>query len=86
MSAAQACLEDLSLAMEADVTTRIVQTRINGVEKLRHIFTVTVMRGENLLGKGLNKPADAFVIITDRETGDRLLKSRTVLGAEDPRW
>jgi len=72
MSAAQACLEDLSLAMEADVTTRIVQThkpRINGVEKLRHIFTVTVMRGENLLGKGLNKPADAFVIITDRETG-----------------
>ena len=89
MGAAQACIDDLTFAMEADETARIVRTHkpsVNGTEKPRHLFTVTLMRGENLFGKGLSKPADAFVVISDKETGDRLLKSRTILGAEDPRW
>ena len=88
MGAAKACLDDLVFAMEAEETARIVKTHkrlSNGGDKSRLIFSVTVMRGENLLGKGL-KSADAFVIITDPETGERLLKSRTVLGVEDPRW
>lgn len=89
MGAAKACLGDLIFAMEAEETARIVKQhkpKTNGETKLRHVFTLTVMRGENLFGKGLNKPADSFLVVTDRETGERLLKSRTVLGAEDPKW
>ncbi|ORY25540.1 hypothetical protein BCR39DRAFT_543937 [Naematelia encephala] len=92
MSAAQVCLEDLVYALEAEDTARIVKEHklssgISASDKPgRNVFTVTVMRGENMLGKGLGKPADAFVTVVDRETGERLVKSRTILGAEDPRW
>ena len=89
MGAAQICLEDLMESMEAEETARIVtahKPRAIGGERPRHIFSITLMRGENLLGKGFSKPADAFVVITDGETSERLLKSRTILGVEDPRW
>ncbi len=89
IGAAKACLEDLIFALEAEETARIVKThkpKTNDVEKPRNLFTITLMRGDNMFGKGLSKPADAFIVITDRENGERLLKSRTVLGAEDPRW
>ena len=89
MGGAKDCLEDLIHAMEAEETARIVKTHkppLNGGDKSRLIFNVTIMRGESMFGKNLNKPADTFVVITDRETGDRLLKSRTILGVEDPRW
>lgn len=82
MGAAQISLDDLVYAMEAEETSRIVKPATSG--KQRYVFSVTVMRGENLLGK--SKAADAFVVITNRMTGERHLKTRTVLGAEDPRW
>ena len=89
MVVAQSSLADLGFAMEAEETARIVKTHklpSAQAEKSTNVFTVMIMRGENLLGKGLNKPADAFVHVTDKESGERLLKTRTVLGAEDPRW
>lgn len=82
MGAAQISLDDLVYAMEAEETARIVKPTTSA--KLRYVFSVTVMRGENLLGK--SKAADAFVCVADRTTNARLLKSRTVVGAEDPRW
>lgn len=82
MGAAQISLDDLVYAMEAEETARIVRPATSG--KQRYVFSVTVMRGENLLGK--SKAADAFVVITNRMTSERHLKTRTVLGAEDPRW
>lgn len=82
MGAAQISLDDLVFAMEAEETARIVKPATSA--KPRCLFSVTVMRGENLLGK--SKAADAFVCVTDRVTNGRLLKSRTVVGAEDPRW
>ncbi len=94
MGAAQISLEDLVFAMEAEETARILRSHKvpNGsssaalTEKTRNVFSVTVMRGENLLAKNLTKPADGFVVVVDKETGERVLKTRTVLGAEDPRW
>lgn len=91
MGAAQVCVDDLVFAMEAEDTTRVLQSnkspRLGGVkEPPRHTFSITILRGENLLGKAQNKGADGFVTITDRETGERYIKTRTVLGAEDPRW
>lgn len=82
MGAAQISLDDLVYAMEAEETARIVKPTTSA--KPRYVFSVTVMRGENLLGK--SKAADAFVCVADRTTNARLLKSRTVVGAEDPRW
>lgn len=82
MGAAQISLDDLVFAMEAEETARIVKPASNA--KQRHVFSVTVMRGENLLGK--SKAADAFVVISNRMTNERHLKTRTILGAEDPRW
>lgn len=82
MGAAQISLDDLVYAMEAEETARIVKPSASG--KQRYVFSVTIMRGENLLGK--TKAADAFVCVTTLSGSERLLKSRTVLGAEDPRW
>jgi hypothetical protein len=82
MGAAQISLDDLAYAMEAEETARIVKPATSA--KQRYVFSVTVMRGENLLGK--SKAADAFVCVTTRNGSERLLKSRTVIGAEDPRW
>ncbi|WVQ64082.1 uncharacterized protein L199_002241 [Kwoniella botswanensis] len=89
MSAAKQSLEDLMYAMEAEDTARIVKSVKSNTandKSTRHVFTVTVLRGENLIGRGGSKPADGFVIVTDKETGERLIKTRTILGAEDPRW
>ena len=88
MYAAQGCLDDLVFALEADETARIVkQHKLSGpADKNRHVFTVNILRGEGILTKGLTKAADGFAVVTDRETGERLVKTRTVLGQEDPRW
>jgi hypothetical protein len=89
MGAAQVCLDDLLFALEADETARIVKEHKlpNGPpERTRHVFTVMVLRGENILTRGLVKGADGFVVVTDKETGERLIKTRTVLGQEDPKW
>ena len=88
MGAAQICLDDLVFALEAEDTARIVkQNKPPGVpERSRHIFSVTIMRGEGILNKSLGKGADGFVTVTDAQTGERLIKTRTVLGQEDPRW
>lgn len=88
MGAAQICLDDLVFALEAEDTARIVkQNKPPGVpERARHVFSVTIMRGEGILTKGLGKGADGFVVVTDTQTGERLIKTRTVLGQEDPRW
>ncbi|KAK8843517.1 hypothetical protein IAR55_007177 [Kwoniella newhampshirensis] len=90
MGAAQVSLEDLVFAMEAEETARIVKEhKLNGAlpdKATRHVFTIIVLRGDSLLGRGLSKAADSFVTVVDKETGERLIKTRTVLGAEDPRW
>jgi hypothetical protein len=82
MGAAQISLDDLVYAMEAEETARIVKSSTSA--KQRYVFSVTIMRGENLLGK--SKAADAFVCVNTHSGSERLLKSRTVIGAEDPRW
>ncbi len=90
MGAAQEFIEDQYVAMEAEDTARIVKAHNVSSHQadrpVRNIFTLTIMRGQGLLGKSLSKPADAFVVVADKENGERLLKTRTVLGAEDPRW
>ena len=82
MGAAQISLEDLVYAMEAEETARIVKPKI--ASKTRYVFSITVMRGQNLFGK--SKPADGFAVVSEIGGGERLLKTRTVLGTEDPRW
>lgn len=82
MGAAQISLDDLVYAMEAEETARIVKPSTSA--KQRYVFSVTVMRGENLFGK--SKEADAFVTVATRSGSERLMKSRTVIGVEDPRW
>jgi hypothetical protein len=88
MGAAQASLEDMVYAMEADETARIVKEhKLPGAQPEKsgtNIFTVTIMRGQCILGKGLSKAADGFVVVV--AGGERIFKTRTVLGAEDPRW
>lgn len=92
MAAARACLEDLAYAMEADETARIVKehrlkTGLTTADKpARYLFTITLSRGENLLAKGLSKPADAFVCVMDPSAGQRIHKSKTILGQLDPHW
>lgn len=92
MAAARACLEDLAYAMEADETARIVKehrlkTGLTTADKpARYLFTITLSRGENLLAKGLQKPADAFVCVMDPGAGQRIHKSKTILGQLDPHW
>ncbi|KAL7418776.1 hypothetical protein Q5752_006459 [Cryptotrichosporon argae] len=90
MGAAQVSLDDLAFAMEADETARIVREHrlsvVGNDKPTRSVFSVTVLRGGGLLGKSQTKPADAFVAVTDKETGERLIKTRTVLAAEDPKW
>lgn len=90
MGAAQTCLEDMSFAMEAEDTARIIKAHhLSGAQPdkaIRHVFTVTILRGENLLGKGLIKAADGFVVVLDKQSGDRCIKTKTVLGTEDPKW
>ena len=91
MGAAKVCVEDLLYAMEAEDTAKIVKERTPRIgtvqdKNLRHTFTVTISRGQNLLGRAQHKGADAFVVVNDRELGERLIKTSTVLGAEDPKW
>lgn len=47
-------------------------------------FTVTILGGENLHTKQ-GKAIEAFVVFTERESGERVLKTRTVSG-DDARW
>ena len=89
MGAAQICLDDLHYALEAEETAKIIKSHKlpdGPPEKNRNIFTVKVMRGEGILTRGLVKGADGFAVITEKDNGARLLKTRTVLGQEDPRW
>lgn len=92
MGAAKACVEDLSIAMEADECTRIVRDHKLQIgataqqDKLaRHVFQITVSRGENLYARGLAKPADAFVVVNDTAVG-RILKTKTQMNQIDPIW
>lgn len=89
MGAAKVCLDDLVFALEAEETARIVKEHKlpNGPpETKRNVFSVTILRGEGILTRALNKGADGFVVVTDKETGERLIKTRTILSQEDPKW
>ncbi|ADV25829.1 cytoplasmic protein [Cryptococcus gattii E566] len=90
MGAAKTCLEDMSFAMEAEDTARIIKAHhLSGAQPdkaIRHVFTVSILRGENLLGKGLVKAADGFVVVLDKQSGERCIKTKTVMGTEDPKW
>ncbi|WOO80435.1 putative protein [Vanrija pseudolonga] len=89
MKASRSLLEDLAYTLEADETARIVKEKgLQGVstQPARHCFVISVIRGQNLLTKSSTKAADAFVAVVDRDTGERLFKSRTVLETEDPKW
>lgn len=88
LNAAQEYLEELGYQMEAEETERIIRQKGPGGANdraARHVFAVTVLRGQNLL-TGSAKPADAFVTVVDKESSERLFKSRTVLETEDPKW
>ncbi|ODO07655.1 cytoplasmic protein [Cryptococcus wingfieldii CBS 7118] len=90
MGAAKTCLEDLTFALEAAHTARIVKSHHldtpHTERNVNHVFTVTVVRGQGLLGRGLKGGADAFVVVLDKGTGERRIKTKTILGAEDPKW
>lgn len=94
MIAAKACVEDLSFAMEADETARIVKDHklmVGGYGNAqettaRYIFAITITRGENLLSRGLHKAADAFVTVLDTTANARVHKSKTMIGQLDPAW
>lgn len=81
-------------AIGADETARIVREhklKIRGVQRnedtiARYLFSVNVVRGENLLNKNLGKPADAFVTLQDVTSSTRVLKTGTVIGRIDPTW
>lgn len=47
-------------------------------------FTITILGGENLHTKQ-GKSVEAFVVVAERETGERVLKTRTVPG-DGARW
>lgn len=88
MGAAVKCLDGLEEFLEAEETSHTLSKHnLNASNRLeRQLFTVTVLRGQNLLTRASAKPADAFVAVKDCETGARVFKSRTVLETEDPRW
>ncbi len=94
MYAAKSSTEDLMVAIGADETAQIVRQhklQVNGAHKdadriARYIFSVNVVRGENLLNKNLGKPADAFVTLQDVTSSTRVLKTGTVIGRLDPTW
>lgn len=88
MGAANLCVDDLAHLMEADESARVVREHKLAdafPRPKQYRFSVTVLRGQNLLTKSA-KPADALVTVTDKATGERLFKSRTVLETEDPKW
>lgn len=88
MSACATSLDDLMTAIGPEETTRLVRTKTRGDvdQAIKYPFVVGITRGQNLLGKGQGKAADAFCVIADNQSGERLIKTRTVLGVEDPRW
>lgn len=90
MGAAKTCLEDMAFAMEAKDTARIIKAHhLSGAppdKTIRHLFTVMILRGEDLLGKGLVKAADGFVVVLDKQSGERCIKTKTVLNTQDPKW
>lgn len=94
MGAAKVSVDDLMHAMEADETSRIVRdhqlrtgTTAAKDKPARYIFQITVSRGENLLGKGLSKAADAFVSVHDTSDGTtRVHKTNTLISQIDPMW
>lgn len=89
MGAASEFIDDLSYALEADESARVLREHnFSGMNNVapRQIFSVQVVRGQNILTRGSAKPADSFVTIVDHDTGERLFKSRTVLETEDPKW
>jgi hypothetical protein len=88
MGAARAHLEDVGFFMEADACARTIREHklpLENKQGQQHRFSVTVLRGQNLLTRG-GKPADALVSVSSAATGERIFKSRTVLESEDPRW
>lgn len=88
MGAAGEFIDDLSYALDADGSARVLREHLSTANSPapRQIFTVQVLRGQNILTRGSAKPADSFVAVYDLDTGERLFKSRTVLETEDPKW
>lgn len=91
MIAAKQCTEDLGYALDAAETSRIVKEHrladkvaLNGGAKYE--FHVVVGRGENLYGKSLTHPADAFVTVFESGSTTRLHKTKTVMSQIDPTW
>ncbi|ORX38986.1 hypothetical protein BD324DRAFT_618118 [Kockovaella imperatae] len=82
----QVSLQDIISDQDISSKPNVKSLRVNGDATGRRAVTVTLMRGSGMLAKGSTKAADAFVVFSDKETGDRLLKTQTILGNENPRW
>lgn len=79
-------VEDLLVAVDYEDAARYIPAKLRqGTTSSTQTFEITVGRGMILLGKGQNK-MDAFCVITDKATGQRLMKTRTVLSGEEPSW
>jgi hypothetical protein len=91
MIAAKQCTEDLGYALDAAETSRIVKEhrladRVAHTGNAKYEFHIVVGRGENLYGKSLTHPADAFVTVFESGSTTRIHKTKTVMSQIDPTW
>jgi hypothetical protein len=91
MIAAKQCTEDLGYALDAAETSRIVKehhltNKVPHTGNAKYEFHIVIGRGENLYGKNLSNPADAFVTVFESGTPTRIHKTKTVMSQIDPTW
>lgn len=91
MIAAKQCTEDLGYALDAAETSRIVKehhltNKVPHTGNAKYEFHIVIGRGENLYGKNLSSPADAFVTVFESGTSTRIHKTKTVMSQIDPTW
>lgn len=94
MIAAKQCTEDLGYALDAAETSRIVKEHRLKADNItphaagshKYDFHIVIGRGENLYGKNMAHPADAFVTVFESGSSTRIHKTKTVMSQIDPTW
>lgn len=94
MIAAKQCTEDLAYALDSAEISRIVKehrsksgmTSPQAAGSAKYTFHIVIERGENLYGRNLSAPADAFVVVSESAAATRVHKTKTVMSQIDPTW